>query len=778
MNDTSFKIRQAVISEIESYYNDGIKERANKDNVFEAVCQVWTDCSNDNEASLENKVLKTLTCCVEFLNSKDSPFSTEERNSREFKQIIDAIKPEGLLHQDLKKEKFSNSDIKQPFMVQFSNYMSDLSRTAMEGGESGKETAKKAIVIFPPQDVDDYNCVPGSRSRIAEAQSTLMPPYAAVVRQSYLEAVFPLNLQARKTVGIGNQVHIQPAIDYMMGVNKKAIEQVDRFYYTPVKDLSSSDVWQAFEKTVTILPTIKEKISLTVQAVIDGSDPKNDILIPTSSQEHVLKPWGIDAVELLEDFYTEDYKIKRLSTLSAEGESVEETDQQVVQRVSDAVMEKMSDRINEHIFGPVATERYIPWGNLSDDRSEQIPDFKTLCSDEGKRFIIDDHMQLDKHNGQVDSVSSDAAVKALFILSEKMKGNRPALVFSVLQQLGGGGHSGIDAGLKKLQAISLANPGYASILQRVIDRCDFNARQSVNDIYFDQRGVSEYVDFLNSSGKKISPNLLHAMILGGVPDDEIIQFLEKFHQSGKLLQVEMNISGHLHGVTGLLAAAHDNRADLVQWIHQHHPNEFQATTSFWLYSPLHLAVANQANEVVKWFVNNSPDAINSLDYQKRLPLHEAIRLNNTEAVVAFYQADPDAFYGRAFDGGTAINHIVKNGQVDTFKALCAVDATVMTRRDKSGLTPLYISAKAGRTDIVEFIVKQADMRSLNNELNRNHGLRGKRLLAKVAGQGNERIVKALLDAGADKQQKDWLGRTPAWYAEKNGHKGLAQLLRG
>lgn len=102
-------------------------------------------------------------------------------------------------------------------------------------------------------------------------------------------------------------------------------------------------------------------------------------------------------------------------------------------------------------------------------------------------------------------------------------------------------------------------------------------------------------------------------------------------------------------------------------------------------------------------------------------------------------------------GRTALHYAATDGELGTARRLIAEGADVNVKED-GGWTPLHCAADQGDLDIVRLLIAAgADVNAVNN--------RGEGPLFKAAAVGGRGdgpgVVRALLDAGADRHRKSF-----------------------
>ncbi|WP_136417276.1 MULTISPECIES: ankyrin repeat domain-containing protein [Oxalobacteraceae] len=120
---------------------------------------------------------------------------------------------------------------------------------------------------------------------------------------------------------------------------------------------------------------------------------------------------------------------------------------------------------------------------------------------------------------------------------------------------------------------------------------------------------------------------------------------------------------------------------------------------------------------------------------------------------------------KAFNGDTALMIACYKGNKAAVDALLAKGAEV----NKPGWTPLHYAAAIGNNDIVQILLDKSayiDAESPNKTTPIMMAARGGHILT----------VKLLLDEGADATLKNELGMSAIDFAEKHGHKDIAEGL--
>ncbi|PMD61429.1 ankyrin, partial [Hyaloscypha bicolor E] len=121
-------------------------------------------------------------------------------------------------------------------------------------------------------------------------------------------------------------------------------------------------------------------------------------------------------------------------------------------------------------------------------------------------------------------------------------------------------------------------------------------------------------------------------------------------------------------------------------------------------------------------------------------------------------------------GWTPLISAASNGKVDVVKLLLAVDRVEPDLKDRTGRTPLFYAAKNGNKAIIELLLAinrvDVDSRDYYNSTP----------LSIAARMGHGDVVALFLTKGHALNIEDNFGRTPLWWAKKNGYLEIADLL--
>ena len=151
-------------------------------------------------------------------------------------------------------------------------------------------------------------------------------------------------------------------------------------------------------------------------------------------------------------------------------------------------------------------------------------------------------------------------------------------------------------------------------------------------------------------------------------------------------------------------------------------------------------------------------------------LLEAAAYGSKEEVLAILDSGIDVNAKNAGSGETALMTAAGGGKIDTVKLLVARGAAVNATNCEGG-TALLVAIDQQQDEVVEFLL--ANGASPNAKLSTPPGLTA---LCMAAQRGYLRILKALLNAGADANGRAGDGSTPLINAAFKGHTESAKIL--
>ncbi len=149
---------------------------------------------------------------------------------------------------------------------------------------------------------------------------------------------------------------------------------------------------------------------------------------------------------------------------------------------------------------------------------------------------------------------------------------------------------------------------------------------------------------------------------------------------------------------------------------------------------------------------------------------EAAALGDADRLAALLAADPGAVNARSADGFTPLHYAAFFGGVAVARILLDLGADPNVRSDNDQLVMPLHSAVAGQSEVALLLIEHgADV-----NVKQRHGWTP---LHTASNEGHEKVVDALIAAGADPAATNDDGITAADLAEKRGHSDLAARLR-
>jgi hypothetical protein len=185
MRATHLLVHDAVLTAVSEKYNSS---RNSSDVPAPRAIQLAFDEWNSDKATdtSNEKIVQTLGLFSEYLTSPQSPYSKEEQAEVEFTQLMNAVKPGGLLYGDMQIFLKLDSSAKMRLMKRFTGFMKDVAQIAQSGDDV---RAKTALAQFPPRTQGEYQCVPGTFSRLFAAERQLDAPPVTTLTVAYSDAI-------------------------------------------------------------------------------------------------------------------------------------------------------------------------------------------------------------------------------------------------------------------------------------------------------------------------------------------------------------------------------------------------------------------------------------------------------------------------------------------------------------------------------------------------------------------------------------------------------------
>ena len=631
------------------------------------VYKYWQKLPLDQEEGIDDKISKTLRIYERFLKSDASPYTEKEREDKEFVKLIASIKPGGLFHHDLKGQNHDSKGERIVTFRLFTEYMTAIFEKLNHEKQQPSEQwnlhneVKLALSTFPPE---RYACIAGTRAKIIEAKQQLNRGAKVFLHDIYDEITHPLLIESQKSVYPGNHIHIPAAVASLVAVSPTIVKEIEHQYTNPYMGMSAEKAWGAYCKLANIGSEIAERILFNAQETIKDNDINNGILVTPTNIALYLDSWGI--ADVLKEFYdAETFQIKRSSPI--------ETNEQLQKRFITTVVGKMKEAINESLF---KNGKSLDWSSVSDKKElEEMPTLAALSSKKGFKWITDQIKEILNNDHKVENVKQDIALRALFIFSQQLQQNKPAMVVKVLHELGGK-EEGIDRGLKKLNLIGKNNDSYKVLTETIEDRCDFYCRNSINNLDYKNRGIKEYVDYLKNPQGKYPKYLLHVMIQAGASVEEVDQLFKQ--NNSDLKEALKEADGN--GCTPLYHAANQGKVDVLACLYKNDPVGFKEILKKEDKGGYPLAAAANTGQtaVFEWiFEQNDSDLkemLKKADGNGRTPLYHAAAQGKVDVLACLFNNDPVGF------------------------------KELLTKENKKGYTPLA-AANRGHEQVIEFFKK-------------------------------------------------------------------------
>ena len=203
-------------------------------------------------------------------------------------------------------------------------------------------------------------------------------------------------------------------------------------------------------------------------------------------------------------------------------------------------------------------------------------------------------------------------------------------------------------------------------------------------------------------------------------------------------------------------------------------------------TPLHWAVYRFDRELVQMLLRKGA-RVNAINRYGASPLSESARVANLEITEMLLEAGADANVTNE-DGQTPLMLAARTGNVALAKVLVQRGADVNRRERFRDQSAIMWAAAQNHPDMVEFLISKGADLSVRARANdwetqitseprvQYRPTGGLTPLLYAARAGCLGCVKAMLDAGADKDRPNPDGMTPMIMALDNGYPAVAQLL--
>ncbi|XP_052150064.1 E3 ubiquitin-protein ligase XB3-like [Oryza glaberrima] len=213
------------------------------------------------------------------------------------------------------------------------------------------------------------------------------------------------------------------------------------------------------------------------------------------------------------------------------------------------------------------------------------------------------------------------------------------------------------------------------------------------------------------------------------------------------------------------------------------PSLLGRTTLFDRLSALHIAAAHGHLQVVSMALDLCvhPDVVNR---HKQTALMLAAMHGRTECVRRLLDAGANIVMFDSSHGRTCLHYAAYYGHADCLRAILSAAqsapvsqswgfARFVNVRDDTGATPLHLAARQGWRRCVHVLLENGAIVSASSSA---FGFPGSTPLHLAARGGSLDCVRQLLSWGADRLQRDSVGRIPYEVAMKRGHVACAALL--
>jgi ankyrin repeat protein len=213
------------------------------------------------------------------------------------------------------------------------------------------------------------------------------------------------------------------------------------------------------------------------------------------------------------------------------------------------------------------------------------------------------------------------------------------------------------------------------------------------------------------------------------------------------------------------------------------------------FTPLHYSAMHDRLETTKLLIEAGAD-INALNMYDWAPLHTA-SFRGSQAVTELLLTNKVDIDAKSKDGDTPLHLAAESGHVAIVRLLLA-DGVKVDAQTESGQTPLHLAVIKGHNDVAEILLeKNANVNVVNKEgktalheavSTKRYEVTGAAMYETMSGQtvtdhrgayrfkADPRIIRLLIDKGADINARDNKGRTPITTAKENGLGEIAGLM--
>jgi len=218
------------------------------------------------------------------------------------------------------------------------------------------------------------------------------------------------------------------------------------------------------------------------------------------------------------------------------------------------------------------------------------------------------------------------------------------------------------------------------------------------------------------------------------------------------------------GMTPLSYAAQNGQTGVVELLLREGAEiESKSNTS---QTPLSYAARNGEIAVAELLLRNGAN-IESKSNNRRTPLSYVAECGKT-AVAEFLLGKGANVESKCDTGRTPLSYAAQYGQAEVVELLLREGAEIESKSNTSQ-TPLSYAAQYGKTAVAELLLEEgANIKSKSNA--------GRTPLSYAAQYGKTAVAELLLRQGANIESESDAGRMPLSYAAEHGKKGMVKLL--
>ncbi len=246
-----------------------------------------------------------------------------------------------------------------------------------------------------------------------------------------------------------------------------------------------------------------------------------------------------------------------------------------------------------------------------------------------------------------------------------------------------------------------------------------------------------------------------------------------------LIELDQNIitATDSRGWTALHYAAQGGKSALIEFLHDKDKNLINTTSNEanLKQTALHIACSNNNLEAVTKLVELGAK-ITARDRNGWTVLHCAAQTGNS-ALIKFLNEKNKFLINTTSNKDdcerTALHIACSNNNLEAVETLIELDQNITATTDSDGWTGLHWAAQEGNYDIIKFL-NEKNKKLINTTSNK--GNYEKTALHVACSTGNLKMVKTLIELGADITASDSEGWTVFHYAAENGNAKVIQTL--